>query len=272
MSVKDPSKKFFYCGECKIGFETDEFLTLGDDVVADCPVCDKSSLECSHHVYNLTKAWSKATGPKTPEGKERVALNGWKNGKYCTVVRTMAPAKFAKMPWCPGCEFRDSCEAKEIKYCPKDMETLATFIAAFKDGNPGGLREQAGFANAQTWKIFMMMIHEILEKGVMVGKPVFDSKGNALRDSDNKPIMEYEKNHLIKEIPSFVASMGFNADAQVMTPKSAEQQESLRGHLANEELQQEAQIEVLKRTHDELAKFRELIEDSKSEKGTVNSE
>lgn len=257
MAKNDPFR-YFYCRKCKLSWKSEEFITEGDNRTALCPACEKPAPECSHSTFNLANtAWNNATGPRTEEGKARVALNGWKTGAHCTRIRLMAPAKFEKFPWCQDCEQRTACKNKEIRYCPRDIETLAKFIQAFKDGDPNTLREEAGIANAQMWKVFSMMMHNIVQKGVMLKVERTDGEGNIT--------ITYEKNQLIKELPSFIGSLGFNADAQVMTPKSVEQKEALEGHLSREEKTQEEAVEIRKRTLNEIEKFRRLLEENKNE-------
>lgn len=252
--MPDKSYKYFYCKPCKLAWKTEEFHTDGAEISALCPVCEHPALECTHSTYNLARtAWQNATGPKTEEGKARVALNSWKTGEYATKIRIMAPAKFEKYPWCLDCEDREPCKSKLIKYCPRDLETTAKFVAAYKNGDVNDLREEAGLANAQVWKVFSMMIHQIIEKGVMYKVVKFDSEGNE--------ITTYEKNQLVKELPAYLASLGMSADQQVMTPKAAEQKEALEGRIKQEQIDQEEEIVVRKRAADELAKMRKLLED-----------
>jgi hypothetical protein len=251
LSVKD-GKKYFYCAPCKFAWETDAFLTSGDVVTSLCPVCDQSASECNHSKFNLVKAWANSTGPKTEAGKARVALNGWKDGAHCSRVRILAPAKFDKFPWCSDCEDREMCSRKEIRYCPRDIETTLKFIQAYKEGDPGALGEEAAIANAKMWNVFNMMIHNIMQKGVMLKVVREDEKGNKSTS--------YEKNQLVKELPAFISSIGFNADQRVMTPKAVEQKEALEGHLVLEERVQEEAISVRKRAHDELSRLRALME------------
>jgi hypothetical protein len=245
--------KYFYCKPCKFSWKTEDFHSDGEEVSALCPICEKNAPECTHSTYNLARtAWQNATGPKTEEGKARVALNPWVDGAHCKKIRILAPAKFDKFPWCHDCDQRDECEKKTIKYCPRDLETTARFIAAFKEGDVSALKEEAGIANAQMWKIFSMMLHNIVDKGVMLKIESTDSDGNKS--------VRYEKNNLVKELPAFVATLGFSADQQVMTPKAVEQKEALEGNVRREAVTQEEEIAVRKRSADELSRMRALLE------------
>jgi hypothetical protein len=57
----------------------------------------------------------------------------------------MAPAKAGKYSICAECPDVDLCK-EEFKYCPHDLETLARFVQAYKEGAVNDLRELAGLA------------------------------------------------------------------------------------------------------------------------------
>lgn len=258
--------KYFHCQSCRHVWKTSDYLSRGDEAVSTCPICDKaeSVIETSYRVLNLYQGWDKATGPKTEEGKARVALNGWKTGRYASQFRMMAPAKPGKYPICVDCQYKKECKEKPFTYCPHDLETMARFVQAYKEGKVNDLRELAGLVQGQVHKVFTNIIHHILENGVMFKnkKPAFDKDGNLLRDDDGKIIYTetFEKNNLIKDIPAFVQSMGFSAELQDMTPKTRQESDAIKGYLDDTKTKQEDIVQVKRAAMEEMTRMREAVE------------
>jgi hypothetical protein len=269
--------KYFMCQPCRLVWQSDQYLTTGDVCVASCPVCEKSDKvrEVSHRVYNLQMGWDKATGPVTESGKARTALNGYIHGRRSSKFHLMAPAKPGKYSICAECPDFDQCKA-EFKYCPHDLETLARFIQAYKEGAVNDLRELAGLAQAKLHKIFEEMVHHVIHKGVAIEikKPMFDKEGEPLRDDEGKMVFNigYEKNPLIKDLPAFVQSMGFSAIDQDMTPRTRQESETLKGYLDDKTVDQASMIELKKKMHDELKRMREAMEKIDVEKKLAENE
>jgi len=258
-------QKFFMCQPCRYVWQSTDYLTQGDTIIATCPICEKSDKvkETSHRVANLALGWDKATGPVTEAGKSRVSLNAWQHGRNASKFHIMAPAKPGKYSICADCLHFDECKSG-YKYCPVDLETLARFVQAYKDGAVNDLRELAGLAQAQVHKVFQEMIHHILTKGVAIEKkiPIFNKDGDILLDDSGKPIfnISFEKNNLVKDLPAFVQSMGFSAIDQDMTPRTRQESETLKGYLDEKDEDAQTMFDLKKRTHDELKRMREAVE------------
>jgi uncharacterized Zn finger protein (UPF0148 family) len=256
--------KYFMCQPCRFVWQSSDYLTSGDNLIATCPICEKSNKvkEVSYRVLNLQNGWDKSTGPVTQEGKDRVSLNAWKNGKNALKHHIMPPAKPGKYAICENCPYIDECK-KDYKYCPQDLEILARFIQAYKEGAVNDLRELAGLAQAKMHKIFDEIVHHILKNGVAIEKkmPIFNKDGDVICGDDGKPIfnISYEKNNLVKDLPGFIQSMGFNAIDQDMTPRTRQESETLKGYLDDKQVDQQSMLELKKRTHDELKKMREAL-------------
>jgi len=263
--LSEKEQKYFHCQPCRYVWQSSDYLTNGDNFVAICPICEKSKnvKEVSWRVANLALGWDKATGPVTEEGKARTALNGWKNGRTASKFHIMAPAKPGKYSICAECQYLDECKAN-FKYCPVDLETLARFIQAYKEGAVNDLRELAGLAQANLHKIFNEMVHHILTKGVAIEKkiPIFDKEGDILVGDDGKPMfnIQFEKNNLVKDLPAYVQSMGFSAIDQDMTPRTRQESETLKGYIDDKQTDQQSMFELKKKTHDELKRMREAMQ------------
>ena len=96
--------KYFHCQRqlCRYVWQSTDYLTQGDTIIATCPICEKSDKvkETSHRVANLALGWDKATGPVTEAGKSRVSLNAWQHGRNASKFHIMAPAKPGKYSIC----------------------------------------------------------------------------------------------------------------------------------------------------------------------------
>lgn len=256
--------KYFMCQPCRYVWQSDQYLTQGDTIVATCPICEKSDKvkETSHRVANLALGWDKATGPVTEAGKARVALNGWVHGRNASKFHLMAPAKPGKYAICDDCQYMAECKAG-YKYCPMDLETLARFVQAYKEGAVNDLRELAGLAQAQMHKIFNEMAHHVITKGVAIEQisPVLNKDGELILDKNGNPIfnISYQKNPLLKDIPIYNQSMGFSAIDQDMTPRTRQESETLKGYLDEKNIDQQTMLDLKKRTHDELKRMREAL-------------
>lgn len=256
--------KFFHCHPCRIVFKTTDYVTTGDSATAICPVCESTKVvETSWRVYNVSKGWDCSTGPKTDEGKKRSSINGWKTGRFASQLHLMAPAKPGKFPLCSDCELIDDCKKTPFKYCPRDVETLAQFVHAYKEGKVNDLRDLAGITQAQMYRVFQKMFDHIMKYGVMfeIKRPILDGEGNPILDNNGKPQfnIDWSKNNLIKDLPAFQSSMGFSADLQDMTPKTRQETESIKGFLDDKEKDRQSLLDIKKQSLQEMTKMREAI-------------
>jgi len=195
--------------------------------IANCPTCGKETHNVPHYYANLENMHNNATGPITEYGKERVSGNALKHGKYAKVTRILAPANFEKYPQCAECDDRIPCASKQMTYCPYYLELMLRYIAAYKEGSVADLKELAGLCQAKSFILLQMAFDEIMQRGMVLVTPKVDKgevvsyKKNAT-DLEKTNIMEITRHPLLKTLPELARMMGFDADSQKMTPKSAD--------------------------------------------------
>jgi hypothetical protein len=262
---------FFYCPACDQPYKkTPQEIVFQDEVpLFVCPKCGKLTKSISPQRYSALMGRDKATGPKTPEGKkrsalnsrlprklspesaERIGVNAYKTGQYATRLRPLAPAKFDKYPSCTNCEpeTRERCEAKEIKWCPTNHEPLLKFLAAYKDGKPELLKELAGMTQAQVYQVIQMSLKNIFDQGVTVEE----------KRQIGKMITTIIKSHpLIERLPELMNSIGFTADQQMITPAKQEARDNIRGFLDDQsDKMKKSTDEYLLQMNDMLAQLRD---------------
>ena len=268
--MSDDKKKnvYFHCQPCKVVWlaDDDSYVTVGESLQAVCPVCEKHDgvIHCSWRVFNLYKGWGMATGPRTEEGKRRASLNNWKHGRFASQLHIIAPAKPEKLPACSSCTIVEKCKSQKFKYCPVDLETIALFIQAYQEGKVNDLKDIAGMNQAQVQKILQNMVHHIMENGVYLTTkiPVLDDDKRPVKDDDGNIIYitRHEKNNLLKDIPSFINTLGFSAEQQDMTPAKRQESETLKGHLQDRKEERQSLLQVQKEAHDERIRMRQAIE------------
>lgn len=236
---------YFYCKKCKIAGRVPELEAQYDEAgnpILLCDECGNPMSMSNHHLFNLSKGWSKATGPKTPEGKaknaqnldghrgkykseetkERASCNGFKTGQYCTKPRIIAPAIHGRYLDCEDCELSESCEKKEIKWCPVFIQPLVNFLAAHKNSDPSQLKTLVGDSHAQLYAIQQQAMNEIFKDGAVVE----DVK--IYKDT----IQKTKKSHpAIESVLKIMDTIGFTADQQNMTPARQDSDDDLGGFL-----------------------------------------
>lgn len=237
MSAKDT--RVFYCKDelhDKHVWESDQYAPDDDDIYwCNCPLCGKPCHEVPDRYLSLAKAWANQTGPRTPEGKRRSSLNGYKHGKYAKSLPILAPALPGKFPVCRDCEHREPCENEPYKYCPVNMQPMMELIRAFEEGDSAALKSFAALSQANTWQVAQMMYQAVQENGVLVPKEI---RTKISKDGDQiDQVLEWQANPLLSRIPEFLSVLGHTADQQAITPKQARDQEAVEGYLQGQEIE-----------------------------------
>lgn len=254
MSERD--EKTFYCRECVSSWKTDAYH-IGDDDVAysKCECCDKLTHEVPHYYANIPKmieaGKGKSTGPKTKEGKARVALNGYKHGLASRKFRILAPAKKGKYPECDGCPYFDDCTPD--KYCPINLTEITKFAAAYKNGKIEFLKEFAGVTQGNLAIIMKMLFNDIFTHGTLVEK-VISSKVDENTDTE-EIVKEWQDNPSLKHLLKLAEAMGSTADQQMMTPAKQTENENIEGFVNSEKVKAETAQEHYKKRDELLEKI-----------------
>lgn len=241
---------------------------------APCPVCDTESPQ-QPQARHLLKAWAKATGPKTAEGKAKVSqniaghptpeetirtrFNAMKHGLNAEVA-TYFPAKPGKYPHCNGCPYWSSCLPGDA--CQRRTELFLRHRIAFETKDPSLLTDLRADLHAMVMAVLQDMMQAVMADGVRIVTPAwyydrdgcfhlakapldsdrrtFDPTDEADADTPTQQIYEIREHPLLKRIGDWVKSMGLDLNSQGMTPKVQEDEDVIRGHLSSS-----AQNEVL---------------------------
>ena len=123
------------------------------EYTAECPACGREAPQAAWE-RALAKAWTKATGPTTADGKAasarnlaghpsaeesyRTRFNAMKHGLFARTA-TYFPAKPGRYPQCDGCDLFDACH--EQIACLKRTELFLKTHIAFESRDPSMLME-----------------------------------------------------------------------------------------------------------------------------------
>lgn len=210
MGKEEKKFRHFFCYKCGQYFKSAEYVQLPDteiavgNFIAECPNCKIKVQDVPYYFGNLAKMSRNATGPTTPEGKERTKYNGYKHGKYCKEPMLLAPALHGKYPECKECEYKEDCSSGKKKFCPVLLAPMLRFLEAYKSGEIKEIKEFAGLMQGKTYLTLEMMFKSLFEKGVLYK----DKFGNI------------QRNPILSLIPEYLNSLGFSSDQQMMNPKA----------------------------------------------------
>lgn len=233
----------------------------------------------------LLKAWAHATGPKTPEGRERALqnleghptaeeaqrtrFNALKHGMHARTA-TYWPAKPGGYPSCQDCQ----CTAKDVA-CPQRMELYFRHHVAFTTGDTGMLTELNADLHANLRAIINLMILDVIKDGATVRAPAwyYDKDGGFHLaqptgegdeyDEDSAPIMELTAHPMLKMIGEWVSKLGLSLSDMNMTPKVQADEAEARGYLDDRKQSRESLDRFLAAQHSQIDMLRDMIDRSR---------
>jgi hypothetical protein len=229
---------------------------------AACPSC---GAECEQVYWerNLLRAYSKATGPRTEEGKAvsaanldghptpeealRTRFNAMKHGLSARTA-TYFPAKPDGYSFCNGCEV-DRVHCKTQPACVKQTEIFMLHHAAFEQRNPKHLMGIYADMQASIFAMVRQILQTIVADGVKIEQVVWD------KDEDGQVrVAEYSDEHgqrhilrenimahpLFKPLGELLSRTGLTLADMGMTQKVIEAEEDQLGRLEQAQEEQEA--------------------------------
>lgn len=249
---------------------------------ANCPICGN---ECEQVYWerNAMKAWVKATGPKTEEGKAataanleghptpdealRTRFNAMKHGLNARTA-TYFPAKPGGYAFCDGCDV-DRAHCKSQPACVKQTEIFMLHHAAFEQRNPKHLMGLYSDLHAGTFAVIRQLLQTIVADGVKVEQVVWDRDGDG-----NVRVAEYfdeeGKRHIIREnmmanpllktLGELLSRTGLTLSDMGMTQKIIEAEEDQLGKLVHDQEEQESIAAYRARTLSLLAGMSEKVQ------------
>ena len=222
----------FYCHRCRHKFTCEPLRVIDAPerhhpylYYAECPECSHTA-EQSHWEKGLMAAYGKGTGPKTAEGKAKVALNlekthtpeihartrfnGLKTGLHATVLNYF-PARPGQYPMCEGCELRHNiCYQNTI--CAKEADRHMRYRLAFENKDYSMILEDHAALHANIQSIINNIIMKLIHTGVEIQQPVWyvDKEGGfklaEYTDSlgEQRFLTEVKAHPLLKVLTEFI--------------------------------------------------------------------
>lgn len=249
--------------------------------------CDICSAEAGQAPWEerLFKAWSSATGPRTPEGlaaaaanldghptpeeARRTRFNALKHGAFARTA-TYFPARPGAYAQCEGCEHRYTV-CGDQPACLKRTELFMRHQIAFETKDPGLLTGIMADTHAAVSALLADMLRTVIQDGGPRVKEVqwYHDKDGALHlasytDDDGREHQIYElKAHpLIRPIIELLSRNSMTLADLGMTPKVQDEQDLVEGHLAGQNTARQEVLEYQRRQTAALENLREMVERS----------
>lgn len=290
--VRDPSSPLtsvnFVCGDCKHKFACDpgrvEDAPERDHpyrYFATCPECGGDAKQAPWE-QALMASFGKHTGPKTPEGKAKVAeniaghptpeealrtrFNAMRHGLRARVA-TYFPAKPGSYPQCSSCDI-DWGTCSESVACMKRTELFMRHQIAFESKDPALLNDIRSDFHAKVQAIIDDIILAIVSDGVTLKNPAYDfdkdggfhlAKYVDSKTGEERFIEEVKAHPLLKVLSEFLSRNGLSLSDMGMTPKIHDGNEIVMGNLASEKQEREQLIEYQRQQNKQLDELKDMI-------------
>ncbi|MGE0487291.1 MAG: hypothetical protein AB7Q81_24265 [Gammaproteobacteria bacterium] len=248
---------------------------------AECPDCGQEAAQAAWE-RALAKAWTRATGPRTAEGKAasarnldghptaeeafRTRFNAMKHGLFARTA-TYFPAKPGKYPQCDGCELLVECHSQVA--CLKRTELFLKHQVAFETRDPVLLTDIRADTQAAVQALINDMIVAIAADGgprLRTPEWYYDKDGGFhlaqwVDDKTGETIQLYklEAHPLMKLLMDFISKNAMTLADMEMTPKAQDEQELMRGFLEEKRGEDERALDYQQRQVTALEDLREAI-------------
>lgn len=283
----------FHCRDCGRRFESAPDEVADDDTApwhpyayyATCPHCAAESVPQAGWERALMKAWSSATGPKSDEGKARVAqnlaghptpeeaertrFNALKHGVYARTA-TFFPARPGRYPHCEGCEYRYTTCGVTSNACLKRAELFLKHHVAFETRDPGLLSELRSDTQAGIQALINDMILQIAQDGgPRITRPEWyqDKEDGSIRlvqfedESGNiRQLTRYEAHPLLRHLMDYISKNTMTLADMGMTPKVQTEEKVQLGHLEQERSDRETLSSFQQRQQEQQQRLIGLIQ------------
>lgn len=251
---------------------------------AKCPECGKEAEQMAFE-RNLMKAHANATGPRTPQGKAIVAknleghptpaeaqitrFNAMKHGLYARATKYF-PARPGKYDQCEGCQWLNNGCGEISDACLKRVEIFMQYDIAYSQNNPALLRQMDADLQATVRALVNDILLSIVKRGVEWETPewFYDKDGGFHladgydREGNHYVIKKVQAHPLLKPLIELIKANGMTMPDHGMTQKSADEDELLRGHLAQQADERESEREYRQRMVTSMEGLKDKIERS----------
>jgi hypothetical protein len=283
----------FHCAACESKFDSEPHRVEDAEhdtwhpwvYFAPCPFCGTEATQCRQQRH-LLKMWASATGPKTAEGRAKVAknleghptpevaqrtrFNALKHGLSARVA-TFWPARPGRYAQCTECEFLGNGCTTE-KACQKKTELFLRHHVAFETGDTSLLAELRGDLHANLTAIINDLLLSVIAEGATRKTPewYYDREGcfHLARyfdpqTQDEVQIMKLEVHPAIKLVGELVTRLGLDLSSQGMTPKVQDDADVVRGNLADDGKERGGLLEYQQKQAKALEDLRGMLDRSR---------
>lgn len=247
---------------------------------ATCTWCG-AEMEQAGWERSLMKAWTKATGPRTPEGiaataknleghptpeeARRTRFNAMKHGLSARTA-TYFPAKPDKYAFCASCDV-DRLWCANQAACVQQTRNFLLHHAAFESRNPKLLAGTYSELQAAVLATVQQILQTIIADGVKLETPEwFTHEGGMVLAQYTDPetgeiriIKNVEAHPLFKPLSELLTRANLSLSDMGMTMKVVDEDEAELGRIQKDRQQQEQLAEFAGSTSKSLAALEDLV-------------
>jgi Zn finger protein HypA/HybF involved in hydrogenase expression len=239
----------FWCPQCRWRWESaaERVEASTDsphpfDYFATCPKCGTEAGE-SPQIKSLYRAWLNITGSKSPEISNRnlcqpdpvrTRFNGLKHGMYAKKARYF-PAKEGRYAECEGCGYAEECEESGV--CLEMSKIKMMVQRAVDERDPRALTDLVKGTQADLFIMLQRMFSRVFKDGETLKAPVWSGTKEGyelVKNAEGEQVYELNEHPLLKRIVDVVAKNNLSLADLLLTPKTAEESQAIKGHLDGE--------------------------------------